>query len=106
MKLEAFAILSCYGELFAYNQLSRGGEFYGAVQLIGKNSEASKYKCEYTLRAANGIELISKTLLVRSSTEEWETSFSSGKCLRLGEVTVRKFCVENNLNLSVKLFRV
>jgi len=106
IKLDAFVILSCYGELFTYNQLLRDGEFYGAVQLIGTNSEASKYKCVFTLRAANGIEQISKTLLVRSYTEDWKTSFNSGKCLRLGEVTIRKFCVESNLNLSVKLFKV
>ena len=106
IKLQAFFILSCYGELFTYNQMLRDGEFYGAVQLIGANSQACKYKCEFTLRAANGIEQINKILFVRSCTEDWETSFSSGKCLRLGEVTVRKFCVENNLSLSVKLFRV
>jgi len=106
IKLEAFVILSCYGELFTYNQLFRDGEFYGAVQLIGTSSEASKYKCEFTLRAANGIEQISKTFLVRSFTEDWKTSFSSGKCLRLAEVTVRKFCVKNNLNLTLKVFRV
>jgi hypothetical protein len=106
IKLDAFVILSCYGELFTYNQLLRDGELYGAVQLIGTSSDASKYKGEFTLRAANGIEQISKTLFVRSNTENWKTSFSSGKCLRLGELTVRKFFVESNLNLSVKLFTV
>ena len=106
VKLEAFVILSCYGELFTYNQLFRDGEFYGAVQLMNTGSEASKYICEFKLRAANGIEQISKTFLVRSYTEDWKTSFSSGKCLRLAEVTVRKFCVKNNLNLTVKLFTV
>ena len=104
LKLEGFVILSCYGELFMYKQLFQDGEFYGAVQLIGTSSEASKYKCVFTLRASNGIEQISKTFLVRSYTEDWKTSFNSGKCLRLAEVTVRKFCVENNLNLSLKLF--
>jgi hypothetical protein len=106
VKLEAFVILSCYGEFFTYNQLFRNGELYGAVQLIGPSSEASKYKCVFTLRAENGIEQISKTFLVRSYTEDWETSFSSGKCLRLDQVTVRKFYVKNNLSLSVKLFPV
>jgi len=106
VRLEAFVILSCYGELFTYNQLFRDGEFYGAAQLINKSSEASKYKCVFTLRAANGIEQINKTFLVRSYAEDWKTSFSSGKCLRLAEVTIRKFSVQNNLNLSVKLFTV
>jgi len=104
--LEAFVILSCYGELFTYNQLFRGGELFGAVQLIGTSSEASKYKCVFTLRAANGIEHISKIFFVRSFREDWETSFDSGKCLRLNEVTIRKFYVQNKLNLSVKLFTV
>jgi len=106
IKLEAFVILSCYGEFFTYNHLFRNGELYGAVQLIGTNSETSKYKCVFTLRAENGIEQISKTFLVRSYTEDWETSFNSGKCLRLDQVTVRKFYVKNNLSLSVKLFPV
>jgi hypothetical protein len=106
IKLEAFVILSCYGELFTYNQLLKDGELYGAVQLIGTSSEASKYICVFTLRAANGIEQISKTFLVRSNTEDWKTSFNSGKCLRLGELTVRKFCVESKVSLSLKLFTV
>jgi hypothetical protein len=106
VNLEAFVILSCYGELFTYNQLFDGGEVYGAVQLIGTGSEAAKYKCVFTLRAANGVEQICKTFLVRSNTEDWETSFNSGKCLRLAEVTLRKFYVDNNHNLSLKLFAV
>jgi E3 ubiquitin-protein ligase SIAH1 len=99
-------ILSCFGELFTYYQQMKDGALYGAVQLIGTSSEASKYKCEYTLRAANGIDQISKTFLVRSSTEDWETSFNSGKCLRLDEVTARNFLVENKLKLAVKVSRV
>jgi hypothetical protein len=35
-------------------------------RLIGTSSEASKYTCEFTLRAANGIERISKTFFVRA----------------------------------------
>jgi hypothetical protein len=89
-----------------YNQLFRDGEFYGAVQLIGTGSDAAKYKYELTLHAANGIEQISKTFLVRSYREDWETSFNSGKYLRLAEVTPRKFYLENNPNLSLKLFAV
>ena len=82
------------------------GRLHCAVHLIGTSSEASKYKCEFTLRAANGIEQISKILLVRSFTEDFESSFNSGKCLRLDEVTVRNFLVGNNLNLTVTLSTV
>jgi E3 ubiquitin-protein ligase SIAH1 len=96
-------LLSYFGELFVYYQRIRDGKLYGAVQLIGTSSEASKYKCEFTLRAANGIEEISKTFLVRSSTEDWETSFNSGKCLRLDEVTVRNFLLEYKLKLNLTL---
>jgi hypothetical protein len=74
--------------------------------VIGTSSEASKYKSEFTLRAENGVEKISKTLFVRSFTEDWETIFDSGDCLRLDEVTVRKFVVGNMLNLSVTLYTV
>jgi hypothetical protein len=79
---------------------------YCAVQLIGTSSEACKYKCEFTLRAANGIEQISNTLFVRGCTEGFGTRFSSRKCLFLDEVEVRNFLVENKLDLTATLSRV
>jgi hypothetical protein len=82
------------------------GRMYCAVQLIGTSSEASKYKCEFTLRAANGIEQINKTFLVRSSTEHFGPGFNSGKCLNLDEETVRNFLVQNKVNLIITLSRV
>ena len=79
---------------------------YCAVQLIGTSSEVSKYKCEFTLLAANGIEQISNSLFVRSYTEGFGTSFNSRKCLCFDEVEVRNFLVENKLDLIVTLSRV
>jgi len=99
-------VLSCFGELFVHYKRICNGTLYCAVQLIGTNSEASKYKCEFTLRAANGVEQISNTFFVRSYTEDFEVSFNSGKCLRLDEATVRNFLVQNNLRLTVKLSKV
>ena len=99
-------VLSCFGELFVHYKRIQDGRLYCAVQLIGTSSEASKYKCEFTLRATNGIEQISKTFLVQGYSEDWETSFNSGKCLRLDEATVRNFLVGNKLNLTVKLSTV
>ena len=99
-------IVSCFDELFTYNQVIHDGRLYGAVRLIGTSSEASKYKCEFILRAANGIEQISKTFLVHGYSGDWETIFNSGKCLSLQEVTVRYFFVQNELNLAMKLSRV
>jgi len=98
--------LSCFGELFVYYKRIVDGTLFCAVQLIGTSSEASKYKSEFTLRAANGIEQISKTFLVQGYSEDFETSFNSGRCLRLDKVTVRNFVKENNLNLTVTLYRV
>ena len=59
-------VLSCFGELFVHYKRIVDGRYYVAVQLIGTSSEASKYKCQFTLRAANGIEQISKTFLVQT----------------------------------------
>jgi len=99
-------ILSCFGELFVHYKRIQDGRLYCAVQLIGTSSEASKYKCEFTLRAANGIEQISNTFLAQGYSEDFESSFNSGKCLRLDEVTVRNFLVGNKLNLTVTLSTV
>jgi len=104
--IETLGILSCFGALFTYYQRIKDGRFYCAVQLIGTSSEASKYKCEYTLRSANGIEQISKTFLVQGYSEDFETIFSSLKCLYLDEALVRTFLVQNELKFTVALSRV
>ena len=85
----AMGIVSCFGELFAYYKQIRDGRLYCVVQLIGTRSESSKYKCEFTLRAANGVEQISITLFVRSYTEDLETIFNSGKYLNIAEGIIK-----------------
>ena len=101
-----FAIVSCFGELFTYYLKKQDGRYYAAVQLIGTSSEASKYKCQYKLLAANGIEEISKIFLVQGYAEDFEKIFKSGKCLNLDEETVKNFVKENELDLGVTLFTV
>jgi hypothetical protein len=102
----AVLFVSYFGELFTYYRKKRDGIYYCAVQLIGTSSKASKYKCEFTLRAANGIEQISNTFFVQSYSEDWETIFNSGKCLKLDEDTVKPFVEEKQLLLIVSLSRV
>jgi hypothetical protein len=104
--MSTVAIVSCFGDLFTYYQEKRDGRLYAAVQLIGTSSEASKYKCEFTLRAANGIEHISKTFLVSGYSEDLETIFNSGRCLNLDEETVKIFDEENRFKLNMKLSTV
>ena len=99
-------ILSCFGQLFVQYKRIRDGRIYSAVKLMGTSSEASKYKCEFILRAANGIEQISKTFLVQGYSEEFEKIFNSGKCFCLDEAVVRHFLVGNQLDLNVILSRV
>ena len=80
--------------------------YYAAVQLIGTSREVSKYKCEFTLRAANGIEQISKILFVQGYSAEWETIFNTGKCFCLDNAELRHFLVECKLNVTVTLSSV
>ena len=100
---QAVAFVFCFGELFTYHKQKKDGRYYCAVQLIGTNSEASKYKCEFTLRAANGIEQISNTFLVHGYSEDFDTIFNSRKCLSLDEETAKIFVVDEKLNLTVTL---
>jgi len=106
-KDRTLCILSCFGKLFVPYKRIRDGRFYCAVRLIGTSSEAFEYKCEFTLRAANGIEQISKTFLVRGYSEDFETIFNSGICFCLDEAVVRRhFLVENKLDLTIALSTV
>jgi hypothetical protein len=102
----ALDIISCFGELFTHYKEKKEGRYYAAVQLIGTSSEASKYKCEFTLRAANGIEQISNTFLVRSYSENFEAIFNSGKCFNLVEETVKYFVEKTDHKLPGTLYRV
>ena len=102
----ALAVLSCFGELFTCYLQKRDGRLYGAVQLIGSSREASKYKCEFTLRAANGIEQISKIFIIQGYSEDFETIFNSGNCLNLDEQTVDNFVEENVLNLYIYVHKM
>jgi E3 ubiquitin-protein ligase SIAH1 len=102
----ALAVVSCFGELFTYFKAKRDGRYYAAVKLIGTSRTASKYKCEYTLRAANGIDQISNTFLVQGYSGDFETIFKSGICINLDEETV-KYCVkEEKLQMLLKLSKV
>jgi E3 ubiquitin-protein ligase SIAH1 len=103
---ETVLILSCFGESFMYYKRKRDDTFFCAVQLIGTSSEASKYKCQFTLRAANGIEQISNIFLVQSYSEDFETIYNSGKCLYINKGIIKDFVNGNNLNLSIKLSTV
>jgi E3 ubiquitin-protein ligase SIAH1 len=99
-------VVSFFGELFTYYKAIRDGRYYVAVQLIGTSSDASKYKCEFILGAANGSKQISKTFLVHGYSEDFETIFNSGKCLNLDKETVKQLVDENQLKLTVTLSRV
>jgi hypothetical protein len=103
---DSLAIVSYFGELLTYRKQKKDGRYYVAVQLIGTSIEASKYKCEFTLRAANGIEQISKTFLVHGYSEDFETIFKSGKCLNLDEETVKNFVKDDKIQMDVYLSKV
>jgi hypothetical protein len=100
------AFVSCFGELFIYCKNKRDGRYYAVVQLIGTSSEASKYKCEYTFSAANGIEQISKTFLVQDHSGDVETIFKSGICINLDEETVKYFVEGKEAKMNMKLSKV
>jgi hypothetical protein len=102
----SLVVLSCFGELFTCCVQKRDGRHYGAVQLIGTSREASRYKCEFKLSAANGIEQICKTFVVQGYSENFEAIFNSGNCFNLDEQTVNNFVEKNVLNLYIYLNKV
>ena len=103
---DCVAVASCFGELFTYSQQKKDDRYNFVVQLIGTRSEASKYKCKFTLRAANGIEKISNTFFVQGYSEDFETIFNSRNCLSLDEETINRFGVDGKHNLTVTLSTV
>jgi len=98
--------VSHFGELFTYHKRRKDGIYYCPVQLFGTSSEAAKYECEFKLMAANGKDGISSKFSVSSYSEDFETIFNSGMCLRLDGKTAQKFLVERDLNLTITLSKL
>ena len=103
---DRICLITQFRELFGQYKRIQDGRFYSAVQLIGTSSQASKYKCKFTLRAENGIEHIINTFLVQGYSEDLETIFNSGKCLCLDEAVVRNFMVRKWVKLHIELSKV
>ena len=100
------AIISPFNELFTYYKQKKDGRYYAAVQLIGTSSEASKYKCEFTLRAADGVDQISYTFLVQGYSVDFETIFKSGICINLDEEALKFFVKREEVKMKMKLSKV
>ena len=103
---DRICLITQFRELFGQYKRIQDGRFYSAVQLIGTSSEASKYKCKFTLSAENGIEHIIHTFLVHGYSEDLETIFNSGKCLCLDEAVVRNFMAIKWVKLHIELSKV
>jgi len=103
---DRICLISYFGELFVHYKRIQDGRMYCVVQLIGTSSEASKYKCKFTLSAKNGIEHIIHTFLVHGNSEGLETIFNSGKYLCLDEAVVRNFMVRKWVKLHIELSKV
>jgi hypothetical protein len=99
-------MLLFFDELFTCYFMERDGRYYGAVQLIGTSSEASKYKCKIILQTLSGVEEIRKKFLVRGYSEDFETIFNSRKCFNLDKETVKFFFGDKKPYLRLQLKKV
>jgi hypothetical protein len=97
------AIKKTVNQAFLHYKRVRDGRHECAVQLIGIISEAFKYKCEFKLCAANGIEQISKICIVRSYIEDFDTTNNSGKSFCIDDVVVKNFVVDGEVNMTITL---
>jgi len=93
-------------ETFLYYKRMKEGKCFSVVQLVGSKEEASKYKSQFTLRGANGVDKIVQIFVVRSFTEDFSESFQSGKCLMLDDNAIRNFVVDGKLDLTVTVSRI
>jgi E3 ubiquitin-protein ligase SIAH1 len=99
----AEAVRFIHNEAFLCYKKIEKGKWFCAVQLVGTRQEASKYKCQFTLLGANGVDEIVETFAVRSFTEEFSDSFESAKCLVLDDKVIQNFVQDRKLNLTVSI---
>jgi E3 ubiquitin-protein ligase SIAH1 len=97
----AEAVRFIMNETFLCCKRIKEGKWFCVVQMVGTREEASKYRSEFALSGANGIDKIVETFVVRSFTEDFSESFQSAKCLVLDDKVVRNFVEDGKLNLTV-----
>jgi E3 ubiquitin-protein ligase SIAH1 len=96
-------ILLVHNEIFLFYKCYRDGKCYCVVQLFGTSAEASDFKYKVKLNAENKVEKLSQVNLVRSITEEFDTTFRAGNCVRLDEEVVCRFVVDGVMQLQVEV---
>jgi len=102
----AEAVRFIFDETFLCFKKVKDEKWFYVVQLVGTKEEALKYKSQFTLCAANGIDKIVETFVVRSFAEDFSDSFKSGKCLILDDNVVRNFVVDGKLDLTVSVSKI
>lgn len=100
------AVRFIFNEAFLCYKIFNDGKCFCVVQLVGTTEEASKFKSQFTLCGANGVDKIVETFVVRSFTEDFSDSFNSGKCLMLDDKVVQNFIANGELNLIVSVSKI
>ena len=76
------------------------------VKVIGNKNVASKYRCQFILRATNETACLIQGFVVGNYEENYETIFNDEEYLKLGETALRSYCEFDKLNLTVTLSTV
>lgn len=100
------AIRFILNETFLCYKIMKEGQCFCVVQMVGTKEEAAKYKSQFTLFGANGVDKIVETFVVRSFTEDFSDSFESAKCLVLDDKVIRNFVEDGKLNLTVSVSKI
>jgi hypothetical protein len=99
-------ILLVHNEIFLFCKSFRDGKCCCGMQLFGTSAQASNFKYKVKLTAENTIEKLSQVILVRSITEEFDTVFRSGHCLRLDADLVWRYVVDGAMQLQVEVMNL
>lgn len=102
----AEAVRFILNQTFLCYKSMKEGQWFCVVQLLGTKEEAAKYKSQFALFGANGVDKIVETFVVRSFTEDFSDSFQSAKCLVLDDKVIRNFVEDGKLNLTVTISKI
>lgn len=101
-------VILAHGELFWFHHEKNSfkSKFFGAVQYVGPEENAAKYKYEVEFFSRNPIGMnIKFSRNTHTDTEIIDDVFSSEECLCVSILAMRQFVSEDKLRFSLKVIQ-
>jgi E3 ubiquitin-protein ligase SIAH1 len=99
-------VIFAFDEVFLQKSRMHEEKFYSAVQYIGPNENAGKFRYEFHLSTGNECQKLIVGHFVHSYRDDLQSVNKAGSCVRLDYDVIKRFMYEDKLPYKLRLYRV